>query len=41
MTSWDLDVVLAALAKPPLETLESASMKHPSMKVAFLVAITS
>eukprot|EP00063_Salmo_salar_P059803 XP_014034638.1 PREDICTED: zinc finger protein 226-like [Salmo salar] len=41
MASWDLDVVLAALAKPPFEPLESASLKHLSMKVAFVVAITS
>ncbi|XP_045545921.1 uncharacterized protein [Salmo salar] len=41
MANWDLDVVLAALAKPPFEPLESASLKHLSMKVGFLVAITS
>ena len=36
MASWDLDMVLAALAKSPFEQLESASLKHLSMKVAFL-----
>ena len=41
MASWDLDVVLAALAKPLFEPLESASLKHISTKVAFVVAITS
>ena len=39
--SRDLDVVLAALAKPPFKMLESASLKNLSMKVVFLVAITS
>ena len=38
---WDLDIVLSALARPPFEPLESASLKHLSMKVAFLLAITS
>jgi hypothetical protein len=41
MASWDLDAVLAALAKPPFEPLESASLKLLYIQVAFLVAITS
>ena len=38
---WDLDIVLSALARPPFEPLESTSLKNLSMKVAFLLAITS
>ena len=36
MASWDV-----VFGKAAFETLESTSLKHLSMKVAFLVAITS
>lgn len=39
--TWDLDVVLSALTLPPFEPLGSVSLKHLSLKVAFLLAITS
>lgn len=39
--SWDLSIVLSALTQPPFEPLESVSLKHLSLKVAFLLAITS
>ena len=38
---WNLDVVLAGLKKPPFEPLADASLKHLTLKTAFLVAITS
>ena len=38
---WNLEVVLAALAKPPFEPLHKARHKYLTMKAAFLVAITS
>jgi len=39
--TWDLAVVLEGLAKAPLEPLELAEAKNLSLKVAFLLAITS
>lgn len=39
--NWNLDVVLSALAKPLFEPLGLAFLKHLSIKVAFLLAITS
>ncbi|MCP3680981.1 MAG: tyrosine-type recombinase/integrase [Gammaproteobacteria bacterium] len=38
---WDIKVVVAALAKPRFEPIETISLKHLTMKTAFLVAITS
>jgi hypothetical protein len=39
--SWDLHVVLQALAGAPFEPLNSASLKYLTFKTAFLLAITS
>ncbi|XP_039524680.1 uncharacterized protein LOC120477243 [Pimephales promelas] len=39
--SWDLAVVLEGLAEAPFEPLESAEAKNLTLKVAFLLAITS
>jgi hypothetical protein len=39
--SWDLHVVLQALAGAPFEPLNSASLKYLTLKTAFLLAITS
>lgn len=38
---WDLNLVLSVLIKPPLQPLASSFLSFLSMKVAFLVAITS
>uniref|UniRef100_K7F170 Core-binding (CB) domain-containing protein n=1 Tax=Pelodiscus sinensis TaxID=13735 RepID=K7F170_PELSI len=38
---WDLNHVLKSLTKPPFEPIATCSLSHLSMKVAFLVAITS
>lgn len=38
---WSLELVLAALKKPPYEPMRLADNKHLSWKVAFLLAITS
>lgn len=40
-SSWDLNLVLCTLTKPPLELLAIFYFTHLSMKVTFLVAITS
>ena len=39
--TWDLAVVLEGLAEAPFEPLESAEAKNLTLKVAFLLAITS
>ncbi|XP_070597157.1 histone deacetylase 7 isoform X17 [Erythrolamprus reginae] len=39
--SWDLQLVLKALTKPPFEPLRSIPLRLLSLKTAFLVAITS
>lgn len=39
--TWDLAVVLGALAEAPFKPLESAEAKHLTLKMAFLLAITS
>lgn len=39
--SWDLSVVLEGFSNAPFEPLESASVKLLTLKVAFLIAITS
>ncbi|XDV16326.1 hypothetical protein PO909_016093 [Leuciscus waleckii] len=39
--TWDLAVVLEGLVEAPFEQLESAEAKNLSLKVAFLLAITS
>ncbi|XP_071983304.1 uncharacterized protein [Engystomops pustulosus] len=39
--TWDLSLVLNYLTGPPFEPLESASIKDLTLKVTFLVAITS
>ncbi len=39
--TWDLAVVLGALAEAPFEPLELAEAKHLTLKMAFLLAITS
>ena len=41
MPNLDLDVVLSVLARPPFKLLGFVSLKHLSMKVAFLLALTS
>ncbi|XP_073420032.1 uncharacterized protein [Dendrobates tinctorius] len=38
---WDLNPVLEALTRPPLEPLDSISLKHLSLKTVLLVALTS
>lgn len=38
---WNLEIVIAALGKHPFEPLNEISLKHLTMKTAFLVAITS
>ncbi len=39
--TWDLAVVLGALAEAPFEPMESAEAKYLTLKMAFLLAITS
>ncbi|KAI2655962.1 hypothetical protein H4Q32_012758 [Labeo rohita] len=39
--SWDLDVVLEALCRPPFEPIEESSDHHLSIKTVFLLALTS
>ncbi|XP_013914424.1 PREDICTED: uncharacterized protein LOC106543051, partial [Thamnophis sirtalis] len=39
--SWDLPFVLKALTKAPFEPLRTTSLRHLTIKTAFLVAITS
>lgn len=39
--SWDLNIVLDALGRPPFEPLEQADLKWLSYKTAFLLAIIS
>ena len=39
--SWDLDVVLDALCRPPFEPMARTDLKWLSYKTAFLLAITS
>ncbi|XP_034750411.1 uncharacterized protein LOC117958235 [Etheostoma cragini] len=39
--TWDLAVVLEALAEAPFEPMESAEAKYQTLKMAFLLAITS
>ena len=39
--SWDLTLVLKALTTPPFEPLESVSLKHLTLKVALLIALTT
>ena len=39
--SWDLQVVLSALKKPPFYPLEEASLKHLTHRTAFLLALVS
>ena len=39
--SWDLDIVLSALKKHPYYPLETASLKHLTLRTAFLIAVTS
>ena len=39
--SWDLSLVLRALTNKPFEPLEESSLKHVTLKTAFLVAIAS
>ena len=38
---WNLDVVLSALKKPPFYPLKDASLKHLTLRTAFLLALTS
>ena len=38
---WDLEVVLSALKKPPFYPLKDASLKHLTLRTAFLLALTS
>lgn len=38
---WDLSLVLNALTKSPFEPIDEISLKHLTLKTAFLVAITS
>lgn len=38
---WDLKLVLPRFVGPPFETLAACSLLHLSVKMAFLVAITS
>lgn len=40
-STWDLNLVLKGLMIPTFEPLVTCSLQHMSMKVAFLVAITS
>ncbi|KAK0136861.1 hypothetical protein N1851_026944 [Merluccius polli] len=39
--SWDLEVILDALRRPPFEPLGAADLKWLSLKTVFLLAITS
>jgi hypothetical protein len=39
--AWDLPTVLIALSKPPFEPIEDISLKHLTIKTAFLVAMAS
>ena len=39
--SWDLPVVLGLLAGPPFEPPSGASLLHVSIKLAFLLAVTT
>ena len=39
--SWDLEIVLSALKKPPFYPLKDASLKHLTIRTAFLMALTS
>lgn len=39
--TWDLSLVLQALSTSPFEPLASVSLRHLSLKVAFLLAVTS
>jgi len=39
--SWNLDLVLAALKKPPFEPIHTTSNKHLTWKTVFLVALAS
>ena len=38
---WDLELVLEALQRDPFESLESVSLKWLSLKIVFLLAVTS
>ncbi|XP_077141699.1 uncharacterized protein LOC143805858 isoform X1 [Ranitomeya variabilis] len=38
---WDLNLVLDSLTESPFEPIDTASLKHLSLKTAFLVALTS
>ncbi|XP_071965451.1 uncharacterized protein [Antedon mediterranea] len=38
---WDINVVLAALTRPPFEPLHKASLYNLSLKTAFLLAVAS
>lgn len=39
--SWNLDVVLKALVRPPFEPIGQASIRHLTMKTLFLVALAT
>ena len=39
--TWDLEVVLSALKKPPFYPLKDADLKHLTLRTAFLLALTS
>ena len=41
LPQWDLDIVLEALSKPPYEPLREASLKHLTLKTAFLLVMAS
>lgn len=38
---WDLKLILSVFTRPPLEPLATCSVSHHSMKVTFLLAVTS
>ncbi|XP_073434410.1 uncharacterized protein [Dendrobates tinctorius] len=41
LTPWDLNLVLTAMTEAPFEPILSASIRSLSLKIAFLIAITS
>ena len=41
LPTWDLNVVLTQLTKPPFEPLEGASLKHLTFKTVFLLSLAS
>ena len=41
LPQWDLGIVLEALSKSPYGPLREASLKHPTLKTIFLLAMAS